>query len=455
MIAVAWWGCTQPEDILTEKSTTLIHLYAERLPTTPQGMTYQLWVADTIIDDSIHGSIAVDEPFTYNFETNKYLDAAGLARPDSNQFRFNDDILKYNLLFMSVQRQDGSGPVVGPVMLLDTITPAWISEIDMVFPYSDSLWYSAVEFNMETPSDGDRTANDGAGIWFSVYSEKDWVIQDTTDLPENRIVIEYLTVDSFTTDEGPCVTSIEDIQNIRLVDTIRIFGFDTIDVQVIRFDQVTFTVCDSGQGNLQKTNVTLPYVVGPEREGRYDNFSQVAINLPDLRRFGWYYQGWVLSSVIEDMGVGLGEFTPPAYIGFNEHDSIIRGTEGQLLSTGLFYDLYEPDSGNPHVDISQRVPPYPGEDFLKQLPGQQDVAVNLVPGNGPTGSVFIAMHPVNAYTDTTNFPLIVQLRDLPSDTAEVQARNQQFTMRGMVYENSFGIGVGTGFPQVRAKIQRF
>ncbi len=474
-VATLWWGCTQPDDILAEKSTTVVHMLAERLPTTPPGMTYQLWVADTIIYDSLHGSVAMDEPFIYRFEENTFHEVDGTARPDSNRFLFAGDILSYQWTFMTVQLSDGSGPVPGPVMLMDTVTRTDYSELNLVFPFSNFLWDIAMEFNMETPSDGKTFTEvldtldddsivvvdtiwftdpnvDGAAIWFSTYAEKTYTVQDTTALVGWTITTSY--EDTFNT-PGECITSIVNIFDTVSTIEEKVYGFDTVSWQAVRFSTEVVTVCDSGQGHLLKTSVRLDYNTLPSYTGQYDHFTQVADSLPDLRRMGWYYQGWVVSSVIKELGVGVGEITPPAWVGFNRHDTAIHAIDGELLSTGLFHSLYLPDDGNPYVDTAIRVPPYPGEDFLKNLPGGQDVEVNLVTGDAITGSAFIAMHPVNALTDTTNFPLIIQLRDLPWDRFDVEDDQQQFVMFNKTNKNTFGMGVTIGLPQVQLRIQRF
>ena len=45
-VCIGWLGCTQPEDIVTPISSSEITLAAERLPSLPDGMAYELWVAD-------------------------------------------------------------------------------------------------------------------------------------------------------------------------------------------------------------------------------------------------------------------------------------------------------------------------------------------------------------------------------------------------------------------------
>lgn len=465
LVTASWWGCSQPEDILYGKSTTLINLFAERLPTTPDGMTYQLWVADTIMNvgsgDSLFGSMEIGEPFTYNFDLNRFYDADGLARPDTNEFRLAGDILNYQWIFLSVERKDGFGSSPGPVMVIDTVTPTGISELDMVFPLSDSLWYIAVEFNMESPSNGRDSASDGAAVWFSFYAERTWTAQDTTGMPSWTIDTVTPARDTFLPSQGTCIQNIVNIFNETVKDTSKVYGFDTIHWSIVKYDQELQEECDYGQGSLFETEVDIVYETGTVRRGVYDDFQQVAINLPDLRSMGWLYEGWVVSSVIEDLEVGIGEMTLPAWVGLNQHDSTIRAASARLLSTGRFHSLEEPDYGNPYVDDPDRVPPFPGEDFLKSLPNRGDIEVNLVPDHpennpGPsTGTVFIAMSPTNAVTNTTNFPLIIQIADIPSDRYAVAYRAQQFIMKGMVGHNTFGMGVSEGLPQIKVKIKRF
>jgi len=461
VVFTIWWGCTQPEDIVVGKSTTVFHLAAERLPTTPTGMAYQLWAAedlafDETLGDTFMGSIPLDDPFLYDFEADRFLELDGTRRPDSNRFEFHSDILNYGWIFMTVQHADGSGPVPGPVMLMDTVTPADFSQMDMVFPGSGELWPIAVYFNMETPSNGRSTASDGAGIWFSSYTEHRDSVQDTTGLASWTIDTNP-PLDHFSEEQGDCVTSIVNILNVHTEMRDSVYGFDTLSWEVVRYDAETYTECDTGQGNLFTTRVSLTYDMNDPREFNWDDFRQTADSLPDLRRMGWWYEGWVVSSVISDLGVGVGPMTPPAWVGLNQHDSLIRGIDGGLLSTGLFYSLDLPDEGNPYVDNPIRVPPFPGEDFLRHLPpNDENVAVNLVPGGQVrTGTAFIAVHPTNSLDDNTNFPLIIQRRDLPRDRFSVEDDQQQFVMYNMTNTNSFGMGQTVGMPQVRVSIRRF
>ena len=186
----------------------------------------------------------------------------------------------------------------------------------------------------------------------------------------------------------------------------------------------------------------------------YDDFLQLANPLPDYSSYGWCYKGWVVSSVIDD-GLSLGEITPPAWINLNVNYVLLPSIDGGMLTTGKFTDLHQPDSANPYVDDANpaRVPPFPGEDFLENLPGGVNQAVNLVPEGGVTkGTVFITLEPSNYVTDTTNFPLFVMTRDLPADRADVMSDRQVFIMNN---RTNYNRDVYVGFPRVNVQIQRF
>ncbi len=451
-----YFGCSQPEDIMTGKSRTILDLSAERLPSSPPGMVYQLWVADTMINESIHEAVPIAR-FCYDFDTDTYLDENGLPREEGNRFEFDGDVLAYQWLLITVQRDLETS--VGPVMLIDTIIDPEDHPLDLIFPLSDSVSQSALEFNMESSSDGRDPITDGAAIWFSAYFERVARLQDTTALASWSI--DTVWKDSFTENDGDSVRSIVDISNIRDTVIQRIFGFDTVEQRIILYDVETYEECDSGQctpGNpcLLTTRVNLTFSTGADTNMVYDAFLQLAYPLPDYSSYGWCYKGWVVSSIINDFGASLGEVTPPAWINYNTgFDSLLRAIDGGLLTTGKFTDIYQPDSANPYVDGANpaRVPPFPGEDFLKNLPGGVDQAVNLVPGGGVTkGTVFITLEPTNYVTDTTNFPLFVMTRDLPDTRRQVDDTVQVFIMNN---RTNYNRDVYIGFPRVNVQIQRF
>ena len=446
--AAFWWGCSQPEDIVVGKGETIVDLNAERLPTPPDGMYYKLWVADTLADHSVQGAHEIGS-FIYDFETQTYFDQSGVERADSNRFVFPGDVLDYQWMVVSVQRTDGSdGGGLGPVILIDTITAAFYGDIDMICPLGDSLWLFTADYNMETPSNGRDSLSDGYGIWFSAYNERTRTFTDTTEL--RRFTIDTTWRDSFPTGEGPCVTNIVNIINIH-PETLQVpVGFDTVSQIVVRFDYETYQECDTGQDSVFTTAVTsIEYRTSNTRLVTYDDFQQVALPLPDLSSYGWKYKGWVVSSAIPSEA-SLGTMTMPAWRGEFNNARIVN-PDGGLLTTGTFTDLFAPDDANPYVEDPARVPPYPGEDFVANLPNDES-PINLVPNDGgATGTVFISLEPNNMVTAATNFPLIALTSDLPGTRGLVQDVQQQFIMFNQTRSVR---GDLVGFPRVKAVIDR-
>jgi len=367
-------------------------------------------------------------------------------------------------------------------MLIDEIQDPFDDPLMMVFPHMDTLIDSWAFYHMKAVSDDDSwgdtsTTTNGAAVWFNTVFFDTGYVQDTVSLDSFHI-------DSIWRDDlgdNDCVESIVEVLPEPLTQVPRIFGVDTVMQTVVPYSFETYLACvDSGAPPYLTTNVTLYWIVGAyDSEGvwredhvmtvPFDDHRQLGAYWKDLTSYGWKYRGWVVSSVINDVNAGIGVISPPAWTDYNtDHDSIIRGIDGGLLSTGTFVSLDEPDEGNPYCGSQHGVPPFPGEDFL-HVPGATTSEVQLVPGGGvSTGTIFIAMHPTNAVTDTTNFPLIVCTAELPADREQVTAFNQgYFTDYWNPYDYSMTPQAiidlpanqqvephPQGFPQIRVEFER-
>ena len=138
-----WWGCSQPDDILSEKGNSTFYLDPERLPSLPNDMAYELWVTDGADDTISLGK------FKWNSITKNFTDLNGNKRPDSGQFNLSTDALNYRTLLLSVEVHPDADPThCGPVMLEDTLNDPDQNPIVMRFPLSDSLWNAITFFNM-------------------------------------------------------------------------------------------------------------------------------------------------------------------------------------------------------------------------------------------------------------------------------------------------------------------
>lgn len=470
--ATFYFSCTQPQDIMTPISRTDIYLgganepgsntalQVQNLPTNPEGMIYELWVAND------RDTVSLGK-FGYNQTSLTFRDENGDERPDSNYFVLESDIFDYSHIFVSVETKSDDLPVVPrPIMLIDIVTEPSSDLIELRFPLNDSLTTTTVAFNMETPSDtsrdsleefGNADSTDGFGVWFSVYLEGIDSVRDTLSLDSFTLITKQ---DSDLVKPDTFTTYLDSIKNDTAYDTARVFGLDTMWNTIVRFDSVLvedttwpYTVMD-----MSDTGTVFYYTVGDSLDTfHYDKFLQFDYGLPDYSAYGWKYKGWIVSPEVPVNAVG--QITKPAYsINFNSRDSLIPGIAGGLLTTGTFTDIAAPDDGNPYSkgdQAHQRVPPFPGEDFLRMLPFDMSNWRGLVPEeDGNSGTVFITLEPVNFVTDTTNFPLFVLIAPIPTaqaDLMDFEYDLEQFTMDNLTPTNR----LTESFPKIVVDIRRF
>jgi len=352
--------------------------------------------------------------------------------------------------------------VPGPIMLIDIVTEPSSDLIELRFPLNDSLTTTSVAFNMESPSDTSRDSlgefgvidsTDGFGVWFSVYLEGIDSVRDTLSLDSFMLVTKEdstLPPDTFT-------IYLDSIKNDTAYDTTRVFGLDTLWNTIVRFDSVldTSDIWPYKVMDMSDTGTVFYYTVDSILETfHYDKFLQFDYGLPDYSAYGWKYKGWIISPEVPVNAVG--QITKPAYsINLNSSDSLIPGVEGGLLTTGTFTDITASDESNPY-SIGPRVPPFPGEDFLKNLPFDMSNWRGLVPEvDGNSGTVFITLEPINFTDTTTNFPLFVLIAPIPTAQAylmDFEFDLEQFTMKTMTNTND---PTSYGFPKIVVDIRRF
>jgi hypothetical protein len=442
---LTYWGCSQPEDVLTPVSQTKMWLHEERLPTTPPNMVYELWLGNITQTDTVIIKDAVSlGRFKYDFDRRTFETEAGADRPDSSEFHINHDILSYNSIFMTVEAMNDPEPAVpGPVMLISSAT---IPTIRMTFPKSDSLWGSTVWYNMQSPSNGSSLSDAGNAIWFSLYNYKVEPFDDTVGISSWSID----TTDSEVLPGVPDTVLLGiDSADIK-VETLQVVkGLDTLP-HIVTTYSIMDTIIDQDLHYI--TKLVVNYDTIPRPAIQWDDFSQGENNadfgFPIIKDWGWKYKGWVVAPEIPTSAVG--QMTKPAWLLQNLY---LTQTDGGLISTGTFYDIRKPDSANPY-SASTRVPPYPGEDFLQNLPPGVPTPLDLVPNasGGNPGRVFISLEPINAQTDTTNFPLVLFIGPLPSSYHMVQdSTTQQFTLRGWMQTDD----TYRGFPAITVETQRY
>lgn len=455
--ATFYFHCTQPEDIMTPVSRTDVYLTAYLLPTNPDGMLYELWVANG------QDTLSLGK-FGYHQTWKTFYDEDGEEKPDTNKFVLDGDILDYSHIFVSVEAISGDLPQSpGPIMLIDDVTEPSSNPIELCFPLNQTLTgYGTAFFNMETPSDSGRdSTNAGCGIWFSAFYWSLDSVRDTLSLDDFDLVTKQMdtlpegTEDTFT-------TYVVNIVNDSAYYIGRVFGLDTMWNWIVRFDSIIDTDFTAPYTVIDDTATVLYYTVDPDHDSvadtfHYERFIQFDYGLPNYSDYRWKYKGWVVSPEVPP--TALGKITLPAYTvnTTKPGDSLIPGVEGGLLTTGTFSDISAPDDGNPHR-WSPRVPPIAGEDFLKNLPGGLEQSwQGLVPHRTDnSGTVFITLEPDNFVTDTTNFPLFVLVQSIPTDRylifQSALADTQLFDMWNLTNTND---PHGRGFPKIVVDIRRF
>jgi len=451
LISIIYWGCTQPSDVLVPISSSEVTLAPQLLPSNFPGMHYELWVANAT-DSASFGK------FGYDSQTKQFLETSGAVRANGNRFNLDDNIYRFTKIFVSVEENadpDPSSP--GPIMLIDDVTIPSNASVDLVFPLDELLWEATSRYNMETTSDSDIGGYnfDGYGLWFASYQRLNDSIQDTLSLDSFWLDSIY---EEFSRDTNIVnligIADVNDIDSTPIfsvnssIDTTRFFGVDSYTHKVVRYNRIVqYDSADAGDSIL----ITIPsfdYSVGLMRRFVYDEFTQDSFALPDYTSYGWKYKGWVVSPYVNSALVG--NITPPAWSTNTFSDSLIPGINGGLLTTGTFSRINNPDDTNPYAQ-SNRLPQFPGEDFLL-FPSSWIGAGGLVPnGSGNSGTVFITLEPNNFVTDTTNFPLIAFTAHVPNSRADITGDEVIINMRNRTQT----VDPRIGFPRIRVNITTF
>lgn len=440
-----YWSCSQPGDVILEKSTTVVSLTSERLPSPPEGMIYELWVCK---NETVDTSVATSDVksmgrFSFDNDVKKYYDENGVEI--ENRFVLDDDIFNYSKIFVSVELIDDPEPNrPGPIMLLDDVTLPDENPMYLVFPLSDSLHRATAAYNKETVSDR-SPSNVGRGIWFCNYETGRDSITDTNGIAN----IYFDTIDAEETDliincvedefgEPVCDTSVAKMPwdtistEIQVVDVD--YGADTIayvdNITHTRVDIVYDSFSDT-EAPYQKVNIRL-YVNTTSFGVNLHIFNQFDFNLPDYSSLGWKYKGWIVSKAIPNTAIG--DFTPPAWPYHTNNYNYLPGYTGGLLTTGTFSEIAAADDANPFTIAGVKVPPYPGEDFLNSEALLDSLGLVTMPNlNSDSGTVFLSLEPMNFITDTTNFPLYVMVKAIDPASNNEGMFNRTGTIKGDLF----------------------
>ncbi len=460
-VCIGWLGCTQPEDIVTPISSSEITLAAERLPSLPDGMAYELWVADNTDTISLG-------KFTWDAADKRFLDMDG--QEISGKFVLSTDILLYRSCFVSVETDpDDNTSSPGPIMLIDNVTRQEENNIILRFPKLDSLWMNNAAYSLEATSDVYRNEHNGCGLWFSSYGRQTYNFRDTLGVQFDTMAVFDTFIDPGTTARIPD----ELLRYLVETTTIALPGDNFLLREPDAEDQLVHigvdfalgywdtTIPDSGTAynyTRRKITASVPDSLLVTRALNYDFFNSDDQIFPNVSSYGWKYQGWVLTPYLNAVPMTTRwRFTPPAYPYKIGGTNMFPGDTGVLLTTGKFTSILNPDESNPYC-LPNRKAPFPGEDFLNSTALQAAFGLDsicLMPDSfGNVGTVFITLEPDNKVMDTTNFPLFVAIGELPVNRSSLTPAGiapLAFRMRpwtGAVRDDTYG------FPVVYVTITR-
>ncbi len=435
LMSIIYWGCTEAPDVVVPTASSEVTLSPQLFPSNFVGMHYELWAANSADTVSLG-------KFTYHNFYKRFQELNGVERANGNRFVLDDDIYRYSKIFVSVEVDVDPDPLSpGPIMLIDDITVPSNSSVDLVFPLNDLLWEATSRFNMETTSDSDRFAADGYGIWFASYQRLTDSVRDTFSLDSFWLDTIY---DTFPRDT--VLVNLVGIDSIRDTVFTRIFGVDSFPQQAVRYFRIVQVDWADAGDSILLTIPNFDYTVGSNVTFDYDEFTQDSFALPDFTSYGWKYKGWVVSPYVNPTNVGYA--TSPAWQPNSVNDSLMPGIRGGLLTTGTFSMINKPDDSNPYAQPGNRLPQFPGEDFLLFPSGWNGLVPN---SSGNSGTVFISLEPMNFIYDTTNFPLIAFTADIPRNRFEITGDEVIINM----WNRTQTVDPRIGFPRIRVDITTF
>ncbi|MEW5923539.1 MAG: hypothetical protein AB1746_06090 [Candidatus Zixiibacteriota bacterium] len=514
LVSVIFIGCDQPEDVVAPVSATKIYLSPVQLPNAPSGFIYELWIKDTV------GNAYSIGKFQWNSYLHHFYDVD--SNKIDSVWNVNYDVLNrfYRYLEISVEPFPDYEPAVqGAIMLMDTIGDPDINPIKMVFPLDFGI--STVGFAVESPTDKNSLSYDASGVWFALYNYDSLVIADTTRVTMSASTREPRRLEFDTTywicneeDGGVCIDSsditaqvlidpdymIDDRWSIRdttnlaelaaTLDTLAIICIDTVidsfyvpdsfamdtfihTRQEFKFYAMpvnvtnkpdTIQILDSCSGATRNFIIepftdyihALNYVFS-NRIYMIDRFLPNYEETPDLTDTKWHYKGWIISPYLPTDCDELGRMTKPQWLDFIISQMFEDPDDWAIISTGSFKSFARRDDGNPY-SMNRRVPNFPGEDFLTNLPCGRATPYMFADSTNPlypTGDIFVTLEP-DDYDANTNFPLFLftTRTRIPSYEAVSDTSTNHVQSTSMLNVGGRVTGNPFGFPGIDVKIER-
>ncbi len=236
-------------------------------------------------------------------------------------------------------------------------------------------------------------------------------------------------------------------------------NFDTATVHTYAVDPCKGTSTSVEIKPLSDYDLRLTYTSFVRRIDTLDYFSASFEETADLTGTGWHYKGWVISPYLAPPYQPvdcdeLGRLTKPAWLPFTIDSYFDEPDKWPIISTGSFKSFAKADYTPNIYSDNKRVPNFPGEDFIRNLPCGADnyYFADKNSLNTRRGDIFITLEPDN-FDRNTNFPFFLFITRsttpsynmvhslTPDGSGTEQQRGDDFDMKLLderVEENNYG-----------------
>jgi hypothetical protein len=250
-------------------------------------------------------------------------------------------------------------------------------------------------------------------------------------------------------------------------------NFDTFTIDTFAIDLCTGETIPDQIKYLSDNDITPPtnltFTTNVRAVVNLDRFIASHEEITDLSGTKWHYKGWVISPYLAPPYQTidcdeLGRLTKPAWLPFTMDYYFDEPDKWPIISTGSFKSFDKADYTPNIYSDNKRVPNFPGEDFIRNLPCGAD-NYYFADKNSPIamiGDIFVTLEPDN-FDENTNFPILLFItrHNIPAygsvsaTTPDIsnleQQRGENFDMlniAGRVEGNPFG------FPGIKVHLIR-
>jgi hypothetical protein len=426
-------SCTQNEDVVQPQMKATITLEPEYLPQLDTLYTYELWMVK--VDGEGDSYITPGAQF---FSLGKFVwdeidaefqDVSGAVI--SNSFEIPEPYFNYDYIVISVENRHDLDPDAPSktYILADKVVDPKVRPMELKFPAN--LFLATGFYFVSSPTDDTSyyvprpadsvvivARNNQKGLWLCsrFFTEQPGNVQDTLGLKaksngqDSVLLVTTAEKDTgdlrFIPDTVGVIHPPGDWPSVVLFDTL-VLGYDSI------FDhrRVDFQFRDTVDTN----NDYILYVWYDTTRAKtygYYEYAGPMENLPDIRPYGWRYNGWIFleqPDTTVSFDNAMMDLSPMTPFGRRWQENYVGKADWGVLPLGNFYRPDSADLSNQYLD-NREVPEFPGEDFVKNASPRFDHLNLLRVTDYDWGSIVVGMEPIpeNLNIDQTgNFPLFI------------------------------------------------